>query len=499
MTVYCQTGYDEQAEYNAVEFWPNPEEERGATLLEATLVLALFGAFIGIANSILANETEKQRLIALGRDIGFMTNAAQQYVTAEYKTIRDQFLFDSDEAMHTISMSDIVTAGYLPRAVLSNGRHRNSYGQQYHLLVRAVNRNDTAYPQTTLTISDIDTDEDNEIDSHLVDGIGANNELDLEAILVSKGGDSLGPLKGHPAMLSAKMFSVGFLEKSTIAKGPYGVWELDISAYRSLDEYPEHGHFVSLIAASGFGNLHQTNISDPASETLTVFDRCPNATGELLTSCLAGNDIFTEVVFNNLDSDSDGTPDNFGTISGAYHINFGKPVDSDSDGNSDIFAEIACSDHNSSTIVNSSLTINCAKVTFIEDVNIGSNLTISGDTNVSGTVEATRFLAGAIDGQDLAKGIYFADIVAMHPVTHITMPVCNDINSEPKIYAVPAAYSNPNGYPIVGVRAKASVDGNSWIVRMQVAIDRDSDDNDMADTVELNTVNDHALVLTRCS
>ena len=151
-------------------------------------------------------------------------------------------------------------------------------------------------------------------------------------------------------------------------------------------------------------------------------------------------------------------------------------------------------------------------VRFAGNAEVGADLTVCGDLEIEGGinagsaieaeggVSALRFVAGAIGDEDLTKGVYFADVVAMGQGSEIAKPVCEDENVEPQVYAVPAAFGSPNGVPLVGVRAYAaeSGDGSKWLVHMKAIIDKDGDSDGLADIVELNSADDYALVLTKC-
>ena len=83
--------------------------------------------------------------------------------------------------------------------------------------------------------------------------------------------------------------------------------------------------------------------------------------------------------------------------------------------------------------------------------------------------------------------------------SEIAKPVCEDKNVEPQVYAIPVAFGSPDGILLVGVRAYAAESGGgSWLVHMKAIIDQNGDSDGLAEIVELNYVEDYALVLAKC-
>ena len=190
------------------------------------------------------------------------------------------------------------------------------------------------------------------------------------------------------------------------------------------------------------------------------------------------------------------------TISNVYSIEMGPPVDSSGNGSVDLhsvisgLAELGCGAGTSNSFVSGTLMIDCADVRFAGSVEVSADLTVGGDLEIEGGINA----GSVIGDEDLTKGVYFADVVAMGQGSEIAKPVCEDENVELQAYAVPVAFGNPDGVPLVGVRtcAAESCDGSKWLVHMKAIIDKDGDSDGLADIVDLNSVDDYALVLTKC-
>ncbi len=493
--------------------------ERGATLLEAAISISLFGSVILLVNAMVSEETERQRDAALGGDLKLMTQFATRYVAAEYDAIRLSLAgLSGTNAITAISMQDVADAGHLPPSMLVGGEHRNGERQTYSIVVRGVSRLNTDIPQTTLAISALDANGDGLTDAGLMDGIAGNDELDLEALLVTSGGAPVPPQRGNPAAAAAELAVAGYVQNPGTATGPFGSWSLDITPFASLAGYPAAGRFVSLLALSGHGVLNFSPAAGGQTDG-NFLERCPGLSGAALAECAVSNELYTDVRFRAFDRDADGAPDEFGAIEDVYSIRMGAPADSDGDSTVDTFPEITgllrlqCGAAGSSTVSAGTLLVDCAAADFTGDARIGNSLTVAGtaavtgnvsagaDMDVTGELTAERFLAEAIGGQDLTKGIFTASVIAMDGSAEISQPQCLDTGSEPAIFVAPVTYASPDGSPIVGLKAIAeTVTGrNSWKVRIQAAIDRDSNSDGNADVVDLTSDADHALVMTKCS
>ena len=473
--------------------------ERGATLLEAAFSVVLFGSLLALANAIVSSESARQRNIALGLDLRFMTETAQAYVAGEYDELRSGLAsLPLGNAIQSITMRQLASAGYLPESFLDGDEHSNSYGQSYRILVRGVNRADGDFPKATLSVSEIDTDGDGSIDAHLVNGEESDGELDVESLMVSTGGSPILPQHGNPAVAAAKTATAGFIQEDHVARGPYGNWEMNIQSFSSLSDYPTSGRFVALLSLSGYGVFGNGGHRPVTEFELggNPFERCVGLSGNLLSECAGNNEIYTEVVFDS----SDSNPNGYGKIENVFTIEMGGEVDSDADGVPDIHSaisdvsKISCVGGGPVVVSSGTLLIDCPTGRF------SGGVEIAGDLDVAASATATRFLAGAIGNQDLTKGIYSARVVAMSPATAIEKPICNDVGSDAEVFAAPVAYASPEGIPLVGVNAFVEEDGvGNWTVRMAAAVDDDEDSDGKADVVELVSGNDYALVFMKCS
>lgn len=481
-------------------------QEKGLTLFEASLSLALFGMFISLVNIMVSSNDQRQKAISLGKETAFITRSVQKYVGFEYDRLRDDLVASSsNQLLMSIGMDTINEAGYLPHAVLEGGTFRNSFGNRFTLFLRGVNGNDVTSPQATLSIADVDPDNDGRVEEHLLDGVIANGEYELEAILVSSEGKEVEPHMGSPAVVASKLFSAGYVQDKNTARGPYGVWEMDISSYRDLTHYPGEKQFVSLIALSGNGVFGYPDTDDDKEvETNTYLDRCINTLGSVRAVCESNNELFTEVVFNSFDRDGDGFNDSFGSIRNLYQLEMGSPVDSDGDNIPDIFSVInnlhgiGCRSNNPNTTTDE-LTLDCPEVKLTGDAKIERDLIVGNQLTVEGDTRSQRFLAGALNDQDLTKGIYHAELIRMDGDTTIAKPACLDTGSEPQIFVTPAAFAIGSGHSLVGIRGLASEEINSWEVGLKAIISHDGDEDGKSDVIDLVSASDYVQVLTKCS
>ena len=474
--------------------------ERGASLLEAAFTIALFGSTIALANAILSEEVARQRDVLLGRDVRIMTQAAQSYAMDEHGNLRDELAsLSAGAAIMTVDIQRISEAGHLPAILAAGGIRRNSFGQGWHLLVRGVDRSDAERPAPTLTVAEIDSDGNGAVDAELVDGNDANGELDLEIILATSGGEAIPARNGNPAIVASGLPIAGFVQEEGVASGPYGNWEMDISAFSALDGHPGAGRFASLIALSGYGVL-EFGGAGAGQVIRNPLDRCPGASGDLLDDCADDNQMHTDIVFNSPNGNGQAGSRESAAIRNLYGLEMGPPVDSDADGTPDIFAAISgansigCDGTAPAGLLAGTLVIDCP------NTKVTGSVDVEGDMSANGSATASGFFATSIGGQNLVKGIYSAHLVALDPEPEIDKPECAAAAGIPAIYALPVSFVSPDGAPLVGVQAFAeelSGDGD-WTVRMKAAVDRDSDGDGVADVVDLESPSDFVLALTKC-
>ena len=442
--------------------------ERGASLLEAALATALAGSLLALGHALLSAASERQRDEATGRAFALVAGAAQRYVAEHYAVLRDGLAaLPAGPALRQIDPADLTKTGQFNAVLVSRP---NSYGQAYRLLVRGVD----VTGGKTLTDKQIDSDSDGKVDEHLRDDMIDNGELALEAILVSSGGQALSRVSGGRAVDAARNVGVGFVIAQGTAHGAHGAWQMDLTPYSSLDGYPGAGHMAALVALPGYGVLDRNG--DAAANHLSYpLERCVGVEGDQLADCAGSNEIHATVAF---------AASGEGAMDGLRSLTMADPEDDAFSLISEL-SELACGGGAAAGQAAKRLLVTCDEIV------------VSGDIDAEGTITGERFFADALAGQDLTQGIYGARIVAMLPPPTITRPACQS-PAKPEIFAAPVSFVSPGGVPLVGVAALATAGEDDWSVKMIASIAADTDNDGKSDEVALSSMNDFALVLTRC-
>ncbi len=515
----------------------NRTRKRGISLLEAVLYLTVASSVIVMFADLIRTESKRQEDISVAGNMTLMINSSQRYVAAEYDAIRERLLSRADlagVAEITVTMSELSNMGYLPESFTGDGE--NLFGQRHLLLMRAVAAQDMAVPQTTMLLSAIDANGDGLIDTHLVDRDNSNNEMTIEALLVTSGGDLVPQTRGPAIAVRTQKLTAGFIGEEGIARGSYGSFVFDISGFETFPDYPGPGHFANIISLSRFSTVDFSttntgqNIPDPMQRCSEILDQPGmTVTSTEYQACLATNEMYNEIVFNSYDSDGDGIDDvfpgiagvnnitmaggvdtdgdgiadRFASINDVYNIEMGAPVDIDGDGVPDTFsqisnlARIAC-ENTAGTVVEGTLIFDCDTIVAEGD------MIVSGDLVAGGDITGDRFIATDMGDQDLSEGIYNA--LLLPSGSTIPKPICPAVTAdgafqmEPRIFVVPAAYSHPGGLPTVGVRAYAEDAGSeNWRVRLFNFVDEDRCTSSITNPLTTNTADYRTENASQCT
>jgi len=322
---------------------------RGVTLVEAILYLSISFSVITFTAQTLVRERDRQEETLVAGDLRQHLASAQGYVAARYDRILGA-LYDGTDAGDPLALNlgldDVVASGYLPSVYVNNeGALQKVYGQEFTVLARAVLRSaalDAApgAPAPTANRNDVEQAGGGAIRADLTDRVfdlsdpeNENDEIDLEVLLVTTGGEPAGTTRGNRIVASARMPSAGFIRPIDAenpndgieAVGPYGAWTLDVTPFQEAGLLGESGagYFGSLVALSNFGSVSAdpADVSEKveAEETLSRCSGLP-AGSEDHERCLSGNGLYDSLVFNAWDSDDDGTVDRFPGISGVNSI-----------------------------------------------------------------------------------------------------------------------------------------------------------------------------------
>ena len=486
--------------------------QRGITMLEGILYLGLASSVIGFSASFILQEQERQEEILIAREYALVMQGAQNFVSSRYEDILDELYAEaalSGPAVLRYDVSDLTDLGFLPLSFLDDsGALNRGYGQEFRLLTRAVLAGDAAVPQATLTAPDMDPGGQGSIAADLIDGDPDNGEVRIEAVLVSAGGTPIPTQTGAPVTGRTERSNAGFVEAGTEARGPYGVFSFDLGGFVGADGFPDvpAGRFAAIVALGSYGVLDASGMSvdlpDPETDLQDAFRRCEGILADpsldqnspLYIACRdTTTAVYGAIVIVNSDTPGAGVPDVFPTIEGTTRITMSPPVDTTGDGVPDVFSAlenmrvIGCGSVVPGTGSETELTIDC-DLTRMTGTVIAENYlmeTTSGtqplavELDVAGTpevqVSADRFLMGDID---LSTGVYDIQILASGET--IPKPQCPATTAdgaflvEPRVYVLPAAFSDPDGRATVGMRAFAEDEGTDWRVRLYQYVSQDA-------------------------
>lgn len=463
--------------------------QRGITLLEGLFYLALASSVIGFSTSFILQEQRRQEDIQVARELALVLQGAQTFVSVEYDEILDELFNEaaiSGEAIIRYSIADMADRGFLPSVFLqgedvaTQGALGRLYGQEFSLLARAVMAGDTAIPKATASIGEMDPLSQGSVSAAI------QEDLFIEAIVVSSGGSAIPRQRGAPVTVRTERSNAGFIEEANEARGPYGVYSFDLSGFQPLaDVYPEPGRFASIVAISDFGVLGAGGLTDDGDDGGFTIPNPLELEGDL--------------VFINTDTTGDGLLDTFPAIRQLNKISMLEPTDSTGDGEPDVFSvienlnRISCGSADGLQGSANALVIDCPQTRLTGDLivegTVLDGLTIEGGLNLTdGNTErqiadmedvlgeaetrlfADRLIFESLDDVDASTAAY--DFRILESGDTIAKPSCPDttfdeqFQVEPRIYVVPASFADPDGRATVGVRAFAQDEGNAWRVRM---------------------------------
>jgi type II secretory pathway pseudopilin PulG len=490
--------------------------QRGVTLLEILLATGLFAAALVLIFSIITDQQRDAQNKIVAANMKDVLEASQTYVQANW----DELLVDLADsaalggvAVLEFDVGDLVTEGYLGAAFLNNAagdNAQNLFEQEYRVLARGVDIADTANPQDTVTTADLagaDADT-NGIRDDWEDDDPANGEFAIEAILVTTGGQAVSPVRGNPIAVHAGG-DTGFIQVDGLADGALGGWSMDLTPYAGFGVgYTDAGHFVGLVALSGYGDLETGGSVD----TSTLLSRVPVARDNAMHQVLdmgSNNIQGVRLIDLRYDSNGDGINDLDGTIGS--------------------LGKVRCTSSTGAAVVGAELLFDCNQVRMNGQLTVDKNtilkgqLTVTADTTGNGVSGDPNDLAAIVDGnlradnlqfrrdntsagpgvwQDLSEGIYDAQIVASGDL--VTKPTCGrngaGTTMSPRIYLVPVAYADSAGRRLVGATAFAeNASATAWRARLYIYVDQDTQAPiGQADSFEVDSTFGRVLAMTRC-
>lgn len=470
--------------------------QRGAMLLEAALAISVLLALVGYIAQTNHDEAEKQTRVMLASEHDVVIAAARGFVQRSYHDVILDLYDAADgtgrgEVVYTTA--DLVDAGFLPNSYAS-GIVNSVYGKNYAILARAVNRSDASDPQATMTFTDMDPLATGGVDIALVDGDPSNGELEVESILVTYGGRPIPQGVGGDIIGRLQAAFGGFVSEADVSSGAYANFEMNISGFTTMAEYPSVGDFASVVSLSSYGVLG----SDGNDQVIDPFRRCDgvNIASNAYSDCISSNEIYTDLILRPYDSNGDSIPDVLPALRNVTMLD--------------------CAETSSTGTINE-FTIDCANTRMTGDlVSLGPNATLGqmavtadgidfagqdvltrravngSDENILSADRLT--LAGVNGGQDMSEAVANTRVVPARST--IEKPMCpattldGTATMEPRIYVSPAAYADPRGRSVVGVRAFADDIGTEWRVRLLVFVGQDfcSGSNNPSNPIPTNGV-----------
>jgi type II secretory pathway pseudopilin PulG len=466
--------------------------KRGTTLVEMVLYLAIVSMVMTFSLGLLREDQIRRERIALAAELQQVTTAAQTYVSANYETIRDQLLRETPAGSNLIKaygMDALVAQGYLPAIFAQTGTSPKSFvgSLQYGLAVRAVLRSDRGYETGTFPVTQqrIDTLTEPgtnplEFDDVLIDndylvnpatGAVVNDEIDLEALLITISSDpcvivpaAQGPRVVSQSESNAAGYVTGLgddqeipdtcsaevqnnlawreieadgtpLETPLMATGPYGGWRLPLEPYADLlltsAEFPNRdgqvfngeaavqaGRFVSLLALPKRPPLSESakvaqEIAQDAGSGLRCADVPTDSSAEL--ACKQSDLMYAGLSFTSWDSDNDGIDDTFPGLLNVNTLDMG-PAPADGTAQITDLLSLSCATGEDVPTASGRFTVDCP-TTQMQGLVVTSAATFETDVTVSGDVSAAsatvtnQLAAGtvAVEGDVLAASATVAN------------------------------------------------------------------------------------------
>ncbi len=425
------------------------DRQRGSMLFEAALAMMVMMTMVTYVAATSDSQKKAQDRLMIAAEHDIILGASRNFVSSRYAEILED-LYDeanmSGNAILTYTMDDLADEGFLPEGYEGNIL-KNFYNQDYALLVRAVDVADTSSPQDTLTYSDINVS--GAIDPDLLDGSSSNGEMKIESLLVSHGGETIPRGQGGDILAAMNSSFGGYVGALNTSSGLYGSFDMDISKFSGETAYPATGHMASIVSLSGFGVIGMDAVEDDASIE-GAFLRCDGLSGTEYDNCVSSNSIYTDIVLQPYDSDSDGTNDVFPALRNVTLLD--------------------CGNDTSVVGVENEFTINCGTTNMTGDLDVAGNIAAT-DIDASGEISAGSVVIDGIGEQkgdasfDLSTIILNSEIIDSGD--DFVMPECGtgtaQLSLTPVSYIVPADEGNAR---IIGVYPEASTGSGKWNVRL---------------------------------
>lgn len=446
--------------------------QRGALLLEAALAVGVAVSLVGLTISINREQEMRADAVVLGGEKRIILDAARNYIRDNRMDII-QDLFDSAQsggafAEISVDLSELIAAGYLS-AVFTPGAALNRIaGQDYVLLLRAVFQSDMGLPATSLGEPEMDPFATGSIDPRFIDGDPLNEEIGIEAVLFSSGGNALPLGMAGRALDAAQRINAGFIFTGSQSRGSGGTMNFDTTGFAAFPEYASvsAGRFASPVSLGSVGVLGDIG-GGIAPDNREVFLRCVGVdpTVPAYEDCASASrdTVYSQIRMTPFDSNNDGTIDSYPAITGATRILCLDAIGDEADAvDPDVFL-IDCQ----TTQVNGILDVTGDAIRFAGETLVETrNIAGADETVVVADRVALRLPSG--DERDLLENVFQSVSLAARDT--IDVPECRDTaidgsTLEPQATAQVAAALDPWGRAVSGVFAiaeRGTGDSDSW-------------------------------------
>jgi hypothetical protein len=552
--------------------------KRGTTLIELVLYISIATVIMTFSIGLLREEQVRRERTALAAELQQVTTAAQTFVSANYVNIRDQLFgatTPASDLIRAFGMNQVVAQGYLPAIFAQTGTSPKSFvgSLQYGLAVRAVLRSDPgfatgAFPvtqQRNIALTEPGSNPprlradltDNQFEVNPDTGAVVNDEIDLEALLITISSDpcrivpaaqgsrivsqsetnAAGYVTGRgtgqtiPTTCSAEVQSnlawTGMVPGTTalMATGPYGGWRLPLQPYAGLvltaAEFPatngqvfdgqravQAGRFVSLLALPNRPPLSESaKIAQEGDSAVRCAGVPPNSAAEL--ECRQSDLMYAGLSFTAWDSNNDGTDD---TFPGLLNVNTLDMAEPPADGTAQItnLLSLSCATGNTVPTETDRFTVDCPQtqmqgLVVTSDATFDTNVTVASQLVVGATpapAGAGALAVGPTTGEIILNGETLAGKF-MTRLSHtfsgeafltVNKPGC-PTGLNPDIAVMPVAFKTTED--LRAVETEVTTSGSLWKVKLLVKSEQNGGGN--ATQTQTNPTGSKVVVLTGCS
>jgi hypothetical protein len=555
--------------------------KRGTTLIELVLYIGIATVIMTFSLGLLREEQVRRERTALAAELQQVTTAAQTYVSANYESIRDRLFSETtvgNDLIKAYGMNTLVAQGYLPAIFAQTGTAPKSFvgSLQYGLAVRAVLRSQSSYAagsfpvtqQRNIALTEPGSNPprfraslnltDNKYVVDPATGVVSNDEIDLEALLVTISSDPcrIVPAAQGPRIVSqSETNAAGYvtgrgtgqtiptscsdevksnlawtgMEPGTtalMATGPYGGWRLPLQPYAGLAltaaEFPnvagqvfdgklavQAGRFVSLLALPNRPPLSESaKVAQQGDSAMRCAGVPPNSAAEL--ACKQSDLMYAGLSFAAWDSNNDGTDDTFPGLLNVNTLDMAPPLASGAAQITDLLS-LSCASGTSVATIPGSLTVDCpttqmqglvvtSDAAFDTNVTVASQLVVGATPPPRPAAAAVAVTTGEIilNGENLAEKFMtrLSHTFSGEPFLTVNKPGCpTGSGLNPDIAVMPVAFNTTED--LRAVETDVTTSGSVWKVKLLVKSEQNGGGN--ATQTQTNPTGSKVVVLTGCS